>query len=155
MLDANPLTTDVDIPFCIPYRIGFVAGGFDVIHPGYIAMFREARYFCEALIVAVHKNPSLEHPEKIPPILSVEDRIRILESIKYVNVVVTYETEKDLIKLLVDIKPDIRFLGDDYKDDKKPITGVELDIPIHFIQRSEWSSTRFKQLIYETMKEIN
>ena len=140
------------IPDCIPYRRGFVAGCFDVIHPGYIAMFKEAKTSCEYLIVAVHIDPSLEHPEKMKPVLPWQLRVGILRSIRYVDEVHAYQSESALAEFLKNVKPDVRFLGDDYKDGKKPITGADLNIPIHFIQRSEWSATLFKQMIYEQMK---
>ena len=56
---------------------GIIAGNFDVIHPGYIKMFNETIKYCDQLFVALHVDPSVERPEKIKPILSVEDRIEI------------------------------------------------------------------------------
>ena len=130
---------------------GFIAGTFDVIHPGYVAMLREARNHCEYLTVALHVDPSVERYEKLKPILSVEDRASILLSLTLVDNVHPYKTEEDLVKLLKRYNPDIRFLGDDYKD--KKITGEELNIPIYYLDRSHgWSTTKFKKLIYEQMK---
>lgn len=140
-------------PYRIPYRTGFVAGCFDVIHPGYIAMFREAKTVCEYLIVAVHNDPSLERSEKIHPVLPWQLRVGTLRAIRYVDEVYVYETEDQLYECLKRTKPDVRFLGDDYKDGQKPITGADLNIPIYWITRSEWSSTLFKKMIYESMKE--
>lgn len=131
--------------------IGFIAGSFDVIHPGYIYMFEEASSKCDYLVVGLHEDPSVERPEKIKPILSVEERKKILTSIRYIDFVVTYQTEDDLIKILKDLKPDVRFLGDDYKD--KKITGGDLEIELYYLDRSHgWSTTKFKKEISNQFK---
>ena len=64
---------------------GVIAGNFDVIHPGYIRMFREAKQHCDHLVVMLHKDPSIERPEKIKPILDVWDRTNILSSLRFVD----------------------------------------------------------------------
>jgi glycerol-3-phosphate cytidylyltransferase len=125
---------------------GFIAGSFDVIHPGYIHMFEEAKNNCDYLIIGLQTDPTIERSEKIKPILDYWDRFKILTSIKYIDQIYSYTLENDLFNLLKTIKPDIRFLGDDYKN--KPITGYELNIPVHYIDRSHgWSTTKFKKLI--------
>lgn len=125
---------------------GFIAGSFDVIHPGYIAMFKEAKEYCDYLIIGLQIDPTVERPEKIKPVLGYWDRFNILTSIKYIDQIHPYRLENDLFNLLKTIKPDIRFLGDDYKN--KNVTGEELNIPIHYVNRSHgWSTTKFKELI--------
>jgi glycerol-3-phosphate cytidylyltransferase len=132
---------------------GFIAGAFDIIHPGYIAMFEEAKDNCDILYVGLHIDPSLERPQKLKPVLGYFDRFRILTSIKYVDFIYAYTTESSLVDLLKLLKPDVRFLGDDYAG--KPITGEELNIPLHYLDRShEWSTTKFKQLVYNQMNSI-
>tara|TARA_R110000787_G_scaffold271464_1_gene378672 strand:- start:540 stop:956 length:417 start_codon:yes stop_codon:yes gene_type:complete len=130
---------------------GFVAGAFDVIHPGYISLFNDAREHCNYLVVGLHEDPSFEKSEtKLKPVLTTEERKEILLSLRQVNAVIVYKTEKDLYNILKHIEIDVRFLGSDYED--RPITGKELDIPIHFINREHaWSTTKFKKLISESI----
>lgn len=143
----------VRMPFeCPPkkeYRVGLIAGCFDVIHPGYIAMFKDAKRICEYLVVALHEDPSLERPEKMKPILSVDERKEILLSLRFVDEVVTYATEKDLLMLLMNAKPDVRILGNDYEGRPEVITGGSFGIPIYFHDRSghTWNSTKLKAMI--------
>jgi len=126
--------------------VGFLAGSFDILHPGYIKMFKEAKLHCSKLIVGLHSDPSNERPEKIKPILSLDERREILESMKYVDSVIEYETEDDLESLLDSVDPDIRFLGEDYKG--KNHTAGKREIPIIYIQRSHgWSTTKLKSEI--------
>lgn len=131
---------------------GFVAGSFDVIHPGYIKMLKEAKGSCDYLIVALHKDPTLERINKIKPIISCEERIEIMKSIIFVDSVIVYETENELCSLLRRIEPDIRFLGDDYIN--IDYTGKGIAKHVIFLDRSHgWSTTKYKKLIYENYKE--
>tara|TARA_R110001592_G_scaffold15590_8_gene67708 strand:- start:754 stop:1152 length:399 start_codon:yes stop_codon:yes gene_type:complete len=129
---------------------GVIAGAFDVIHPGYIKMFKEAKQHCDSLIILLHTQPNIERPNKIPAILSTNERKEILESIKYIDSVIRYTYEEQLYDLLKMGEFDIRFLGDDYKDE--PFTGDNLRILIHYLDRSHgWSSTKFKKLIAQSL----
>ena len=127
-------------------KIGVIAGNFDVIHPGYIHLFNECKEFCTELIILLHEDPSIERPEKLKPILNLDERKMILSSLTQVDQIIPYKLEVDLYQLLSNLDIDIRFLGDDYKS--KPFTGDDLNIPIHFLDRSHgWSTTRFKNKI--------
>lgn len=131
-------------------RIGVIAGNFDVIHPGYIKMFKECKANCDSFFVLLHSDPTVERPEKIKPILSIEERDEMLMSIKYVDNVFVYDTEADLLHLLNVLRPSVRFLGDDYKG--KKFTGDHLNIPIYYLDRSHgWSTTKFKKLIAKSI----
>ena len=110
---------------------GVIAGNFDVLHPGYIAMFKEMRENCDCLVVLLHTDPSIERPNKQKPILTSDERKEMLESIKYVDDVIRYTYEEQLLDLLKMGEFDIRFLGDDYRN--KPFTGDNLNIHIHYL----------------------
>ena len=125
---------------------GVIAGNFDVIHPGYIHLFNECKEFCTELIILLHEDPSIERPEKLKPIMNLDERMMILSSLKQIDQIIPYKLETDLYELLSKLDIDIRFLGDDYKS--KPFTGDDLNIPIHFLDRSHgWSTTKFKNKI--------
>lgn len=130
---------------------GVIAGNFDVMHPGYIKMFKEAAANCDCLIVLLHTDPSIERPDKLKPILSVEERREMLMELKSVCGVIKYTYEEQLLDLLKLGDFNIRFLGDDYLD--KPYTGNNLRIPVYYLNRSHgWSTTKFKRLISETVE---
>ena len=125
---------------------GVIAGNFDVIHPGYIHVFNKCKEFCTELIILLHEDPSIERPEKLKPIMNLDERMMILSSLKQIDQIIPYKLETDLYELLSNLDIDIRFLGDDYKS--KPFTGDDLNIPIHFLDRSHgWSTTKFKNKI--------
>jgi glycerol-3-phosphate cytidylyltransferase len=126
--------------------IGIIAGNFDIIHPGYIKMFKDAKKRCDKLIVLLHTDPSIERPEKHKPILSVDERAETLEAIRYIDEVIPYTYEKELYELFKENSPHIRILGTDYIN--KSFTGDDLKNEIYFITREHgWSTTKFKNLI--------
>ena len=132
------------------YKKGVICGNFDVIHPGYIAMFKEMSENCDWLTVLLHSDPSIERPHKLKPILSVEDRIKVLMGLKGVKEVLSYRYENELYELLKEGNYTIRFLGDDYID--KPFTGIDLNAWVHYLNRDHgWSTTKFKKLIAESV----
>ncbi len=133
---------------------GVIAGNFDIIHPGYIKMFKEAKEHCDCLIVLLHTDPSLERSNKHKPVLSAIDRKEMLLSLRYVDDVIRYTYEEQLYDLLKMGEFDIRFLGDDYKN--KPFTGDDLKIPVHYFDRSHgWSTTKFRRLIAKSYEKSN
>jgi len=132
---------------------GVIAGNFDVIHPGYMKMFKECKEQCDNFIVLLHEDSSLEFPEKLPPVLSIDERKEILLGIRYIDSVITYKTEKDLLHILTTLNPDVRFLGVDYIG--KKYTGLELGISIRWINRDHgWSTTKFKTLIAQSVGNV-
>ena len=106
-----------------PLKKGIVAGAFDVIHPGYVRMFKYAKEHCNHLTIALHEDPSMARPHKFTPVQSLEDRKEILRSIKYVDDIVVYQAEDTYLSYLEDY--DIRFLGDDYSDGSYTGKGLE------------------------------
>ena len=119
-------------------------------------MFNECRRNCDKLIIMLHADPSIERPEKLKPILSVDERIVILESLVQVDEIIVYQTEYDLIRWLEQLKPSVRFLGDDYIG--KSYSGDHLGIEIVYLDRSHgWSTTRYKEMIADSIakKEID
>jgi glycerol-3-phosphate cytidylyltransferase len=129
---------------------GFVAGNFDVIHPGYIKMFSECKSNCDYFTILLHSDPSIERPEKLKPILTLDERIEVLSSIKFINDIKSYTYETELYDLIKNGGYSVRFLGDDYRN--KSFTGDDLNIHIHYLNRDHgWSTTKFKNLIAKTI----
>lgn len=123
-----------------PHKTGFTCSAFDLIHPGHILMLKDCKRVCDYLIVGLQSDPTLDRPHsKNKPIQTLAERKIMIESIKYVDEVIIYNTEDDLIKLIETIKPDIRIIGSDWKG--KSITGDNLNIPIHWHDRNHNHST--------------
>ena len=130
-------------------KIGFTCGSFDLCHYGHVLMFKECKEQCDHLIVGLQTNPNKDRPEKNIPIQSLEERWGQLEAIKYIDDIIVYETEDDLIQVLTDIQADIRFVGADWKGGK--YTGWELDIPVIFNSRDHsFSTSELRQRIFQS-----
>ena len=134
----------------VPPKKGIIAGAFDVIHPGYIRMFKDAKAHCNHLTVALHEDPSMARPHKLKPVQTVEERKEILYAIRYVDNVVVYQAEETFLSYLDDY--DIRFLGTDYMDGS--YTGKDLSIDVVWLDREghDYSSTKLKFDIYNSVK---
>jgi cytidyltransferase-like protein len=134
-------------------KIGFTAGNFDLLHPGYIYTFEEAKKHCDKFIVFLQKDPSLHRKSKYKPVISLHERYKTLMAIRYIDEVYTYQTEEELLKLIEFFKPDVRILGEDYIGEE--FTGKDLPIKIIYTTRShDWSTTKIKDLITrQTIKQ--
>lgn len=130
--------------------IGITFGAFDLMHPGHTLLFKEAKDHCSYLIVGLHVDPSVERDSKNKPIQSVFERYLLLASCRYVDEIIPYETEDDVIVMLNTLGVSKRFIGADYID--KPFTGKELcelkGIQVHYCKRDhEFSSSSLRRKI--------
>ena len=105
-------------------KIGITFSTFDLLHAGHIAMLAEARNHCDYLICGLQTDPTIDRPDtKNKPVQSIVERQIQLAACRYVDEVVVYETERDLIDLLLILPLDVRILGVEYFD--KEFTGME------------------------------
>ena len=129
---------------------GIICGAFDCYHPGYVAMFKQAKAQCDHLVVLLNYDPSKKGKAK--PVLSFDERKELLMSIRYIDDVFMYLSEEGLPELIRAVDPNMRFLGTDYIG--KRFTGDELEIPVKWINRDHgWSTTRYKELLAATLKK--
>lgn len=131
-------------------KVGITAGAFDLCHAGHMLMFKEAKTVCDYLIVALHSDPTIDRPGKNKPIMSMGEREIILQGIKYIDEIITYDTEAELLRILSENKLsiDVRILGAEYKD--KQFTGRDLPLPVYFNSRDHgYSTTELRKRVYE------
>jgi glycerol-3-phosphate cytidylyltransferase len=94
---------------------GFTCSAFDLLHAGHVEMLRECKQYCDYLIVGLQTDPTIDRPEKNKPVQSIYERYVQLRACRYVDEIIVYETEHDLINLL-GIEPiDRRFVGTEYE----------------------------------------
>ena len=122
---------------------GITFSSFDLFHSGHVAMLKEARQNCDYLIVGLQTDPTLDRPEKNQPIQSVFERYVQLEGCKYIDEIIPYATEQDLVDILLTYNINARFVGEEYKT--KEFTGkqicVDKGIKIHYNSRQHSFST--------------
>jgi glycerol-3-phosphate cytidylyltransferase len=105
-------------------KIGITFSQFDMLHAGHIAMLSEAKNHCDYLIAGLQTDASRDRPDsKNPPVQSIVERQIQLAATRYVDEIVIYETEKDLVDLLLILPVDVRILGVEYEH--KDFTGKQ------------------------------
>lgn len=131
-------------------KIGFTCGAFDLCHAGHMLMFKECKDHCDYLIVGLHTDPTIDRPEKNKPVQSLDERRIQLEAVRYIDKIVTYDTEKELYELLKNNphKVNVRIIGADWEG--KPFTGHDLPLETVFNSRSHsYSSSDLRRRIAE------
>ena len=137
-------------------KVGFNCSTFDFFHAGHVTMLREEKRHCDYLIVALQVDPTVDRDYKNKPVQSVYERYVQVTACKYVDEVLVYTTEEELLNLLQTTHIDIRFLGDEYKT--KDFTGKQwcLDhgIELHYHEREHpYSSSSLRYRTYLAEQE--
>ena len=102
---------------------GITFGAFDLFHAGHILMLEEAKSVCDYLIVCIQTDPSIDRKEKNKPVQSLIEREIQVSACKYVDEVIIYDIESDILEVLNEVDWDVRILGEEYKN--KYFTGRE------------------------------
>jgi len=126
---------------------GFTASAFDLLHAGHILMLQESKQHCDYLIAALHVNPQVERSYKNAPVQTLYERYIQLSGCRYVDSIIPYETEAELIQILCTQQIDIRFVGQEYAN--KDFTGkqfcIDNNIILHYTsRRHSYSSTELR-----------
>jgi len=133
-------------------KIGFNCSSFDLFHAGHVTMLKMEKELCDYLVVALQVDPTIDRPGiKNKPTQSVYERYVQLQACKYVDEILVYETEDDLINLIKTQTLDIRFLSEEYKD--RDFTGkqycIDNNIELHYhLRRHKYSSTELRNRVY-------
>lgn len=130
--------------------VGFTCGTFDLLHAGHVSMLQWCRKNCDRLVVGLQYDPSIDRPEKNKPVQSILERHLQLRACKWVDEVIVYTTEAELMNLLAMVDIDVRFLGSEYQN--KEFTGRDLctSLGIQFIfnpRSHKFSSSELRQRI--------
>ena len=105
-------------------KIGITFSTFDMLHAGHVAMLSEAKNHCDYLICGLQTDPTIDRPDtKNRPVQSIVERQIQLAACRYVDEVVVYQTEQDLVDLLLILPLDVRVLGVEYEN--RDFTGRE------------------------------
>jgi len=134
-------------------KIGFVASCFDLFHAGHILMLKEAKTQCDYLIVALQTDPTIDRPDtKNKPVQTLFERFVQIKSCIYVDEIIPYSTEKELLDILKSYLIDVRIIGEEYKESN--FTGKELDIPIYYNKRRHsFSTTELRKRVIDNGKK--
>ena len=97
-------------------KIGITFSAFDLLHVGHVMMLKEAKKQCDYLIVGLQLDPSLERFNKRKPYQSIFERYVQLKGSKYVDEIIPYVTENDILDILKSYDIFVRIIGAEYKN---------------------------------------
>lgn len=138
-------------------KVGFNCSSFDLFHAGHVTMLKMEKQLCDYLIVALQVDPTIDRPGiKNKPTQSVYERYVQVQSCKYVDEILVYETEADLLNMIKTQTIHVRFLSEEYKD--RDFTGKQycIDNGIELVfhkRRHQYSSTELRNRVYELEKK--
>ena len=137
--------------------IGFVCSAFDLFHAGHITMLKEAKAQCDYLIVGLQTDPTIDRPDtKNKPVQSLFERFVQVQACKYVDEIIPYSTEKELVDIFLSYPINVRILGDEYEH--KNFTGrqecIDKGIKFYFNSREHsFSTTELRQRVVDAEAE--
>ena len=133
--------------------VGFTCSTFDLFHAGHVVMLQESKSLCDYLVVGLLTDPTIDRPNtKNKPVQSVMERYLQLAACKYVDEIIPFGSEQDLVDLILTINPDIRIVGEEYKGTDH--TGIGL-CPIHYNKRRHsFSTTQLRERVLEAVGKI-
>jgi len=126
---------------------GITFGAFDLFHAGHVLMLEEAKAVCDYLIVCIQTDPSLDREEKNKPVQSIIEREIQVSGCRFVDEVIIYDTEIDLLNIIDQVDWDVRIIGEEYKD--KDFTGRDQTLErCHFNKRPHaFSSSELRERV--------
>jgi glycerol-3-phosphate cytidylyltransferase len=132
--------------------IGITFSAFDLCHAGHILMLKECKTKCDHMIVGLQTDPTIDRPFKNKPIQTIFERSTQLNGLRWVDEVITYDTELDLINMLSALPINKRFIGSEYRG--KYIHGEDIcnkrNIEIVYIDRMHnYSSSELRKRVLE------
>jgi glycerol-3-phosphate cytidylyltransferase len=131
--------------------IGITCSTFDLLHAGHIIMLEECKKYCDYLICALQVDPSIDRPEKNKPIQSLVERYIQLDSVQYVDKIIPYNTEEELITIFSSLDLDVRIIGEEYKDTEFTAKNIcqKRGIKLVYNKRDhDFSTTNLRERIY-------
>ena len=136
-------------------KIGFTCSSFDLLHAGNLLLLQDSKSVCDILVVGlqvdIYSEGSKPLNGRYKPIQDIIEREIQIRSCKYVDEVIFYATEDDLLNILKNLNPDVRILGSDWEN--KKYTGYNLTIDVHFHNKfHEWNTLNLRKRIYNAEK---
>jgi glycerol-3-phosphate cytidylyltransferase len=134
-------------------KIGFNCSCFDLFHAGHVTMLKMEKEMCDYLKVALQVDPTIDRPGlKNKPVESIYERYVRLQSCKYIDEILLYDTEAELLNLIKSQTMHIRFLSEEYRD--RDFTGkqycMDSGIEIHYHKRQHtYSTSDLRKRVYE------
>lgn len=126
------------------YQVGYTTGVFDLFHIGHLNILRRAKECCAYLVVGVSTDECVKGYKHKTPVIPYEERVAIVEAIRYVDKVVPQVTMNKM-DAWKELKFDAIFHGDDWKGsslyDKYEKEFLEVGVHLVFLPHTKGTSS--------------
>ena len=129
--------------------IGFKASTFDLMHAGHVVMLQEAKTQCDYLIVGLLTDPTRDRPDKNYPIQTSWERWIQAQALEAVDRIIPFDTEEDLETMIKILKPDVRFVGEEYKGSDHTGWDIKGTKIIYNKREHNYGSSQLRKKIFE------
>ena len=120
--------------------VGFTNGCFDILHVGHINLIKYLKQNCDFVTIGIDSDNRVKKLKGIDrPFNCQQDRKTMLESLRFVDRVLIFDSEQELTDMVKSINPDLMVVGSDYKN--KKVVGSEYAKKIHFFEKLDGYST--------------
>lgn len=133
-------------------KIGITCSTFDLLHAGHVLMLEECKQHCDYLICALQTDPTIDRPSKNKPIQSLVERYIQLNAVKWVDKIIPYSTEAELVEIFKAFPIDVRIIGSDYVGKEFTAKEVCADRGIEIIYNRRdhsYSTTSLRKSVWE------
>lgn len=138
------------------YKVGYTTGVFDLFHIGHLNILKKAKEQCEYLIVGVSTDENVMSYKKKTPVIPFEERIAIVEALKYVDEVVP-QTNMDKFQAWEKLKFNAIFHGDDWKGsnmyDQIEKRFTEVGVEMVYLPYTKGTSSTLLVDVLQTIKD--
>ena len=123
-------------------KVIWINGCFDVLHRGHFEMFKFAKSLGAFLIVGIDSDEKVKKSKgKERPFNCLQDRVFVLDSIRYIDEVIPFDSEEELESLIKDLKPEVMVIGSDWRG--KKVIGQQYAKELIFFDRiGDYSTTK-------------
>ena len=137
----------------LKYKIGYTTGVFDMFHVGHLNILKRAKEQCDFLIVGVTTDELCYRRKKKYPIINERDRMLIVESVRYVDRVVS-QVDMDKVSAVNKYGADVVFVGSDWQGtpawQQYEVEFASIGCDVQYIQYTDGiSSSRLREKIKE------
>ena len=126
------------------YKVGYTTGVFDMFHIGHLNILRQAKEYCDYLIVGVTTDDLCFKRKNKYPIINHHDRVEIVKAIKFVDKVIAQE-DIDKMKIVNKYSVNVVFVGSDWQGTEAWINYekkfAELGCKVEYIKHTDGISS--------------
>jgi len=124
------------------FKVVFIGGTFEVIHPGHIYTIRQAKKLGDVLVAVVARDATVRRRKGRDPIVSEEERRKVLSAIRHVDLAIL-GSESNIYDTLEKVRPDIVALGYDqyHREEEIALEARRREIRLSVVRLSSLNPT--------------